>query len=91
MRNAHIAVKDVNRFSPPFTRTTSDNYRLWYQDASTWSRSPPLRTTFFFSSTSNCDDSVNDSNLFLMETGKDSETLDFDPSMTRLVVVEETG
>lgn len=44
------------------------------------------------SSTSNCDDSVNDdNNLFVMETGKDSETLDFDPAMSRLVVVEETG
>lgn len=43
------------------------------------------------SSTSNCDDSVNDGNLFLMEIGKDSETLDFDPAVTRLVVVEETG
>jgi len=28
------------------------------------------------SSTSNCDDSVNDDNLFVMETGKDSEELD---------------
>jgi hypothetical protein len=43
------------------------------------------------SSTSNFDDSVNDDNLFVMETGKDSEALDFDRAMTRLVVVEETG
>jgi len=44
-----------------------------------------------FSSTSNCDDSVNDDNLFVMETGKNSKALDFDPAMTRIVVVEETG
>jgi hypothetical protein len=44
-----------------------------------------------FSSTSNCDDSVNDGNLFVMETGKDSETLDFDSAMTKLVVVEKAG
>jgi len=56
-----------------------------------WSRSPLLLTTSLSSSTSNCDDSVNDDNLFVMETGKDSEALDFDPAMTRLVVVEETG
>jgi len=43
------------------------------------------------SSTSNCDDSVNDGNLFVVGTGKDSEALDFDPAVTRLVVVEETG
>jgi hypothetical protein len=43
------------------------------------------------SSTNNCDDSVNYDNLFVMETGKDSEALDFDPAMSRLVVVEETG
>lgn len=43
------------------------------------------------SSTSNCDDGVNDDNLFVIETGKDSEALDFDPAITRLVVVEETG
>jgi hypothetical protein len=42
-------------------------------------------------SPSNCDDSVNDCNLFVMETGNDSETLNSDPAMTRLVVVEETG